>query len=141
MASKLIRFDWAIKKLLRHKANFKILEGFLTELLKFEVTIDSILKSEGNKETSHDKFNRVDIMIKSTSGERMIVEVQNDSQVDYFQRMLYGTSKLIEKGKQQGMQQGQQEVILKMKQKGLSVEQIALETTNIENILASGPNK
>ena len=25
---KLIRFDWAIKKLLRNKANFDILEGF-----------------------------------------------------------------------------------------------------------------
>ncbi len=24
----LIRFDWAMKKMLRHKANFDILEGF-----------------------------------------------------------------------------------------------------------------
>lgn len=31
---KLVRFDWAIKYLLRSKANFDILEGFLkTELL------------------------------------------------------------------------------------------------------------
>jgi hypothetical protein len=27
---KLIRFDWAIKKLLRDKANFSVLEGFLS---------------------------------------------------------------------------------------------------------------
>ena len=27
------RFDWAIKKILRDKANFVILEGFLTELI------------------------------------------------------------------------------------------------------------
>ncbi len=32
-----IRFDWAIKRLLRQKANFGILEGFLSELLKIEV--------------------------------------------------------------------------------------------------------
>ena len=50
MAVKLIRFDWAIKKLLRHKANFTILEDFLTELLRFEVKIESVLESEGNKE-------------------------------------------------------------------------------------------
>ncbi|MDQ1355266.1 MAG: hypothetical protein QG657_5576, partial [Acidobacteriota bacterium] len=32
-----IRFDWAIKKLLRSKANFDILEGFLSELLAEDV--------------------------------------------------------------------------------------------------------
>lgn len=50
MAKKLIHFDWAVKKILRNKANFVILEGFLTELLKFEVKIESILESKGNQE-------------------------------------------------------------------------------------------
>ena len=95
MAKKLVRFDWAIKKLLRHKANFTILEGFLTELLKFEVTIESILEGESNKEEADDKYNRVDVLVKSSQGELMLVEVQNESQVDYFQRMVYGASKLI----------------------------------------------
>jgi len=31
---KLIRFDWAIKNILRQKVNFAILEGFLSELLQ-----------------------------------------------------------------------------------------------------------
>lgn len=93
--AKLIRFDWAMKKLLRHKANFDILEGFLSELLRFDVMIESILESESNKEEEYDKFNRVDILVKSQSGELMLVEVQNDSEVDYFQRMLYGVSKLV----------------------------------------------
>ncbi|MCI5150366.1 MAG: hypothetical protein D3916_13440 [Candidatus Electrothrix sp. MAN1_4] len=35
-----IRFDWAIKRLLRQKANFGILEGFLSELLKEDVKIN-----------------------------------------------------------------------------------------------------
>jgi len=95
MAKKLIRFDWAIKKLLRHKANFTILEGFLSELLRFDVTIESILESEGNKEDAADKYNRVDILVKSSEEELMLVEVQSESQVDYFQRMVYGASKLI----------------------------------------------
>lgn len=95
MAKKLIRFDWAIKKLLRHKANFTILEGFLTELLKFEVKIESILESEGNKEDASDKYNRVDILVRAANDELMLVEVQNESQIDYFQRMIYGAAKLI----------------------------------------------
>ncbi len=95
MSKKLIRFDWAMKKLLRHKANFDILEGFLSELLLFDVTIESILESEGNKQDEYDKYNRVDILVRSDKDELMLVEVQNDSEVDYFHRMLYGVSKLV----------------------------------------------
>ncbi len=95
MSKKLIRFDWAMKKLLRHKANFDILEGFLSELLLFDITIESILESEGNKQDEYDKYNRVDILVKSDKDELMLVEVQNDSEVDYFHRMLYGVSKLV----------------------------------------------
>jgi len=51
MTKKLIRFDWAVKKLLRNKANFVVLEGFLSELLFDDVKIQKILESEGNQET------------------------------------------------------------------------------------------
>ena len=95
MSSKLIRFDWAMKKLLRHKANFGILEGLLSELLLFDITIVDVLESEGNKQDEYDKYNRVDILVKSQNEELMLIEVQNDSEVDYFQRMLYGVSKLV----------------------------------------------
>jgi predicted transposase/invertase (TIGR01784 family) len=95
MSKKLVRFDWAMKKLLRHKTNFDILEGFLSELFRFDVRIESILESEGNKQDEYDKYNRVDILVKSQKNELMLVEVQNDSEIDYFQRMLYGVSKLV----------------------------------------------
>ncbi len=95
MTKKLIRFDWAMKKLLRHKANFGILEGFLSELLRFDVTIESILESEGNKQDEYDKYNRVDILVKSQNNELLLVEIQNDSEIDYFQRMIFGVSKLV----------------------------------------------
>ena len=45
---RIIRFDWAIKTLLRDKANFDILEGFLTALLKEEIRVVSLLESESN---------------------------------------------------------------------------------------------
>jgi predicted transposase/invertase (TIGR01784 family) len=95
MTKKLIRFDWAMKKMLRNKANFGILEGFLSELLRFDVTIESILESESNKQDEYDKYNRVDILVKSQNNELLLVEVQNDSEIDYFHRMLYGASKLV----------------------------------------------
>jgi predicted transposase/invertase (TIGR01784 family) len=95
MAKKLIRFDWAMKKMLRHKANFDILEGFLSELLSDEVRIKQILDSESNKETEDDKFNRVDILVENEKGELVIIEVQNTQEYDYFHRMLFGASKAI----------------------------------------------
>ena len=33
-ARSMISFDWAMKRLLRNKANFEVLEGFLSELLR-----------------------------------------------------------------------------------------------------------
>ena len=95
MAKKLIRFDWAMKKMLRHKVNFDILEGFLSELLSDEVRIKQILDSESNKETEDDKFNGVDILVENEKGELVIIEVQNTQEHDYFHRMLFGASKAI----------------------------------------------
>ena len=49
MSKKLISFDWAIKRLLRNKANFVVLEGFLSELLFDNIKIEQILESESNR--------------------------------------------------------------------------------------------
>jgi predicted transposase/invertase (TIGR01784 family) len=95
MAKKLVRFDWAMKKILRHKANFDILEGFLSELLGEDIKIKQILESESNKETEDDKFNRVDILVENSKGELIIIEVQNSKAYDYFHRMLFGAAKAI----------------------------------------------
>jgi predicted transposase/invertase (TIGR01784 family) len=95
MSRKLVSFDWAMKKILRQKANFGILEGFLSELFKFDVEIQEILESEANQETKEDKFNRVDLLAKNGNGELILIEVQYNDEIDYFQRILYGTSKLI----------------------------------------------
>jgi len=93
--TKVVRFDWAMKKLLRNKASFEILEGFLTTLLEKEVTILQMLESESNKESREDKSNRVDLLAELEGGEVLLVEVQVERQTDYFHRMTYGASKLI----------------------------------------------
>ncbi len=91
----LIRFDWAIKRLLRNKADFSVLEGFLSELLKEDICIENILESESNQQIESDKFNRVDILVKNSKDEFVIIEIQNQNEYDYFHRMVYGTSKVI----------------------------------------------
>ena len=93
--NKYIRFDWAVKRMLRDKANFAVLEGLITVLLGEKVTICEILESEGNQEHAADKFNRVDIKARNSKDEIIIVEVQLTRQLYYLQRMLYGVSKAI----------------------------------------------
>ena len=93
--NKYIHFDWAVKRMLRDKANFAVLEGLITVLFGRKITIVEILESEGNQETATDKFNRVDIKAKEENGEIIIVEVQLTRQLYYLQRMLYGVSKAI----------------------------------------------
>ncbi len=90
-----IRFDWAIKRLLRQKANFGVLEGFLTVFLNEPIKIVDILESEGNQQQANDKFNRVDIKAKNNKGEIIIVEIQNTSELYYLERVLYGVAKAI----------------------------------------------
>ena len=94
-AKKLIRFDWAMKYILRDKANFDVLEGFLSNLLNEEIKVEDILESASNPEKENRKFNCVDLKCKDSLGRQIIIEVQNQREVDYFQRILWGTSKVV----------------------------------------------
>lgn len=92
---KYIRFDWAIKRLLRNKANFGVLEGFLTVLLGEPIHIVEILESESNQKYESDKFNRVDIKARNNKDEIIIIEVQNTREIYYLERILFGAAKAI----------------------------------------------
>ncbi len=93
--NQIIRFDWAMKRLLRNKANFSVLEGLLTTLLGERIIIQRLLESESNQEDEYDKYNRVDMLAENSKGELVLIEVQNNNEYAYFQRMLFGTSKLV----------------------------------------------
>ena len=90
-----VRFDWAVKRMLRNKANFDVLEGLITVLLNEKVTIVELLESEGNQESADDKFNRVDIKAKNDKGQIFLVEIQLTRELYYLERILYGTAKAI----------------------------------------------
>lgn len=93
--SNLIRFDWAMKRLLRNKTNFVVLEGLLSTLLDEDIRIIRILESESNKKDARDKLNRVDLLAEDSHGALIIVEIQNSRELDYFHRILYGTAKTV----------------------------------------------
>lgn len=90
-----IRFDWAMKRLLRNKANYAVLEGLMYSLLNEKFTIKQFLDSESNQYSENDKFNRVDILAENEKGELAIFEIQNTHELNYFHRILYGVSKVI----------------------------------------------
>jgi hypothetical protein len=91
----LVSFDWAIKNILRDKANYDVLEGFLSTLLERDIRILSLLESESNQDDQSDKFNRVDLSVEDDAGDIYVIEVQAGWERYYLQRLLYGSSKLI----------------------------------------------
>ncbi|MEZ4731785.1 MAG: PD-(D/E)XK nuclease family transposase [Caldilineaceae bacterium] len=91
----LVSFDWAMKHILRDKANFDVLEGFLSALLEEEIRVVALLESEANQESAADKFNRVDLLVQDAQGTTLIIEVQYSYASHYLKRLLYGAAKLI----------------------------------------------
>ncbi|MDR1343166.1 MAG: Rpn family recombination-promoting nuclease/putative transposase [Prevotellaceae bacterium] len=98
----LISFDYALRRLLRNKANYEILEGFLSELLSKNVSVKNIGEGESSKENPNDKHNKVDILVEDESGEILLIELQFRHEIDFLHRMLFGTSKTISERMVQG---------------------------------------
>ena len=90
-----VRFDWAMKRLLRNKADYVVLEGLITTLLGKKITIRKLLESESNQDSEEAKQNRVDLLAEDEQGALYLIEVQNETEFAYFQRMLFGASKLV----------------------------------------------
>jgi predicted transposase/invertase (TIGR01784 family) len=95
MGHNLIHFEWASKYLLRQPSNFVVLEGFLSTLLNDDIRIVQILDNEYDKNNIYNHLNRVDILAEDSKGELSIIEVQNNWELDYFHRKLYGVPKKI----------------------------------------------
>ena len=90
-----IRFDWAMKRLLRNKANYVVLEGFLSSLLGKKFKILRFQESENNQEYGDDKYKQANILVEGEDGQLCIIEVQNCHEITYYHRMRYGASKVI----------------------------------------------
>lgn len=101
--SQLVRFDWAIKHLLIDKANFDILEGFLSAVIGEEILVQELLKSEGRQEHEQANYNRLELLVKNQKDELLFIDIQTEEQRDFLQRIGYDASKniiqYIQKGK------------------------------------------
>lgn len=86
----LIRFDWAMKKLLKDKANFDILEGFLSELLSEDIRIQEVL-GERNEWEGDD----TSVLVKNQKGESIIVNIHVSKTYEYRIYTLFGVSHAI----------------------------------------------
>ncbi|HAN09542.1 MAG TPA: hypothetical protein DCP90_02900 [Clostridiales bacterium] len=101
---RVVRFDWAIKYMLRDKANFDVLEGLISALLKEDVTVINILESESNRDREEYKYNKVDLLVEDSRKRKIIIEIQNASETDFMERLIWGTSKVITESIAKGQQ-------------------------------------
>lgn len=89
-----IRFDWAMKHMLRDKSNFGILEGFISVVIGKDVNIVEIIDYETNLDKDADKYNRVYIRecVKAIDkhGSEVAIELQILRQIHYLSRIFYG---------------------------------------------------
>jgi predicted transposase/invertase (TIGR01784 family) len=95
MEREIISFDYAIKNILRDKANFDILSGFLTELLNKPVNVQEVLESEGNTSAPDDKINRLDLKAKIDNDEIAVFEIQYFDQIDFLGKVLFNACKAV----------------------------------------------
>jgi len=95
MERTIISLDYAIKNILRDKANFDVLSGFLTELLEREVNVQEILESESNVSSIDLKVNRLDLKAKINDGELAVFEIQFFDQIDFLGKVLFNACKAV----------------------------------------------
>ena len=113
MERTIISFDYAIKGVLRDKANFDILSGFLSELLEKPVIVTEVLESEGSPtipapiETKKGKtgkvrnvrqtgkITRLDLKARIDNGELAVFEIQYLDKVDFMGKILFNACKAV----------------------------------------------
>ena len=82
-----------MRRILRQEANYGILEGLLKTVLGMNVKIISVL--EPSDESRCDCFNRVDLFALDSSNDKILIEVQNNTEYAYFERTIFGTSRFV----------------------------------------------
>lgn len=90
-----IRFDWAMKRLLRKKSNYVIIEGLLSTILRKTVTILQVIDTKPYADDDICERFRVDLLIVDSEGNEALIEIQNNNEYAYYQRTIFGLSKLI----------------------------------------------
>ena len=95
----LVSFDYAIKYLLKDKADYDVVEGFISAIISSNgyppVKIKAQLESESNKEEPEMKRSLADLIVSDEKGAMYIVEIDR-SHTDFFlHKACFNTSRLI----------------------------------------------
>ena len=65
-----------MKRLLRDKANYGVVEGLITTLLGKKIKIQKLLESESNQDSEDAKQNRVDLLAEDEQGSLFLRKVR-----------------------------------------------------------------
>ena len=84
-----VRFDWAIKRLLRQKANFDVLEGFLSVFLGEPILIEEILASENSLYTPGDRVYGLGVKAQDSKKDPIVIDIRFMRELYYWERVLY----------------------------------------------------
>ena len=97
--SDLISFDYAIKYLLKDKADYDIVEGFISALIAQEgykpVKIKALLDAESNKESKLLKRSIADLIVEDEEGNNYIIEIDRAYTHLFLHKAVFNTSRLI----------------------------------------------
>lgn len=95
----LISFDYAIKYVLRDKADYKIIESFLSALLETAnykpVKIKTLLESESNTDERRGKRIVADMIVEDTDGVQYIVEIERNEKYNVMHKACFSTARTI----------------------------------------------
>ena len=96
---RIISFDYAIKYLLRDKADYDIVEGFISALLNAynlpSVKINALLESESNKEHDLAKRSLADLIVEDQDKNKYIVEIERSRSENFMEKSCFNTSRMV----------------------------------------------
>ena len=104
MSREIVSFDWALKYVLRDKANFAVLEGLFAAILGRTVKVLDLLESESNKPDKDGRMIRLDLKARFEDGEIAIIEFQYKPEHHFFRRLLFYTSQTVVEHVRKGSQ-------------------------------------
>ena len=84
-----IRFDWAIKRLLRQKANFGVLEGFLSVFLGEPILIEEVLSNQNSLYTPGDRVYGLVVKARDSKKDPIAIDIRYMRELYYWERVLY----------------------------------------------------
>ena len=93
--NELISFEWAMRHLLRDKANLGIIESLVGVVLGVPLKTIRILEEGNDRESLENKHKRLNMLVEDEHGAQFIVVVKNETEQAFYEYVIFRISKLI----------------------------------------------